>query len=215
MSLSRVAILGGTFDPVHCGHLRSAVELRELLGLDQLRLIPAHRPPHRAQPIASATQRLQMLKLALADEPGLIADACELERSGPSYTFDTLTALRETLGANTALSLVVGTDAFAELHTWHRWRELLDVAHIVVVARPGAALPMSGEVAELLQRHRVEAVALRTSDCGAIAVVELTPLPISATAIRTLIRNGKSPRYLLPDSVWQFIREHDLYRVSL
>ena len=212
--LTNVAILGGTFDPVHCGHLRSAVEVRELLRFDQVRLIPAHVPPHRTQPLASSAQRLQMLQLAIADEPGLVADGRELERSGPSYTFDTLTALRAELDANTALSLIVGMDAFAELHTWHRWRELLDVANIVVIARPGSMLPTDGDVAELLQRHRVEADALREFERGAIAVVELTPLPISATAIRALIRSEKSPRYLLPDSVWQFVREHDLYRAA-
>lgn len=213
--MTSVAILGGTFDPVHNGHLRSAVEVRELLRFDQLRLIPAHVPPHRTQPLATSAQRLQMLQLAIADEAGLVADGRELERSGPSYTFDTLTALRGELDANTALSLIVGMDAFAELHTWHRWRELLDVANIVVIARPGSALPTQGDVAELLQQHRVDAGDLHRHVSGTVAVVELTPLPISATAIRGLIRNGKSPRYLLPDSVWHFIREHNLYRVSL
>lgn len=207
--------MGGTFDPVHCGHLRSAVEVRELLRFDQVRLIPAHVPPHRTQPLGTSAQRLHMLQLAIADEPGLVADGRELERSGPSYTFDTLTELRVELGDRIALSLIVGMDAFAELDTWHRWRELLDVANIVVIARPGSGLPTRGDVAELLQRHRVDADALRQQVSGAIAVVELTPLPISATAIRTLIRNGKSPRYLLPDPVWCFIREHNLYRVSL
>jgi nicotinate-nucleotide adenylyltransferase len=212
--LTSIAILGGTFDPVHCGHLRSAVEVRELLGFDQVRLLPAHVPPHRKQPLATSAQRLEMLQLAIADEPGLVADGRELERCGPSYTFDTLTALCGELDANTALNLIVGMDAFAELHTWHRWRELLNVANIVVIARPGSTLPTQGEVAELLQQHRVEIDALREFDRGVIAVVELTPLPISATAIRALIRSEKSPRYLLPDSVWQFIREHDLYRAA-
>jgi nicotinate-nucleotide adenylyltransferase len=211
--LHSVALLGGTFDPIHIGHLRSALELRERFGFEQIRLIPCHRPPHRGAPGASAAQRLQMLELALAGETQLRADDRELKRAGPSYTFDTLTELRAELGAQCSLSLIMGCDAFAELETWHRWRELLQLAHIVVMARPHTELPVRGAVAELLAAHRAEPAALQQSRCGAIVVVELTPLPIAATDIRALIRGGRSPRYLLPDAVWSFIREHALYEL--
>jgi nicotinate-nucleotide adenylyltransferase len=212
--LASVAMLGGTFDPIHIGHLRSALELRERLGFEQIRLIPCHQPPHRNAPAASAAQRLRMLELALTGEAQLCTDARELNRAGPSYTFDTLCELRTELGANCSLSLIMGFDAFAELESWHRWRELLQLAHIVVIARPACVLPSTGELADLLRTRRAEPVVLQQTSCGAIVVIELTPLPISATAIRALIRAGRSPRYLLPDAVWLFIREQALYRLS-
>jgi nicotinate-nucleotide adenylyltransferase len=213
--LRSVAVLGGTFDPIHIGHLRSALELREQLGFEQVRLVPCHRPPHRAQPGASPDQRLRMLELALAGETQLCADARELRRPGPSYTFDTLSELRAELGAQCSLSLIMGADAFAGLDTWHRWRELPQLAHIVVMARPGCALPGSGPVAELLQALRAEPAVLQEKNCGAIVPVALTPLPIAATTIRALLRSGRSARYLLPDAVWSFIREHALYQPPL
>lgn len=211
--LPSVAMLGGTFDPIHIGHLRSALELRERLGFEHIRFIPSHRPPHRAAPSASAAQRLQMLQLALDGETQLCADARELQRDGTSYTFDTLSELRAEFGANYSLSLIMGVDAFAQLDSWHRWRELLTLAHIVVMARPNAELPSSGAVAELLQTRRAPSSVLQQTPSGAIVVVELTPLPISATAIRALIRADHSPRYLVPDAVWFFIREHALYQL--
>lgn len=213
-SVHSVAMLGGTFDPVHIGHLRSAVELRERFGFDQIRFVPCHLPPHRAQPGADSAQRLRMVELALADEPGLIADARELRRAGPSYTFDTLTELRAELGAQCALALVLGVDAFAGLDTWHRWRELPELAHIVVMARPDSVLPESGPVAELLRARRAAPEALQQRPAGAIVPVALTPLPISATGIRAIVRNARSPRYLVPDSVWAYIREQRLYQAQ-
>ena len=211
-SLHSVAMLGGTFDPVHIGHLRSAVELREILGFDQIRLVPCHRPPHRGEPGADSAQRLRMVELAVAGEPGLVADARELRRPGPSYTVDTLGELRAELGADCALSLVLGADAFAELHTWHRWRELPALAHLVVMARPDCALPAQGPVAELLCAHRGEPGDLVRRPAGSVVPMALTPLPVSATHLRAIIGAGRSPRYLLPDAVWNYIREQNLYR---
>lgn len=210
--MNSLAILGGTFDPVHIGHLRSAIEVRALLACDELRFIPCHRPPHRAEPIANSEQRLRMLELAIANEPGLAVDAREIHREGPSYTIDTLTELRAEVGAECKLYLVVGMDAFAILDSWHRWRELLEFAHIVVMQRPQNALLARGPVAELLRERRVDVERLKDAACGSIAVVQTTPLPISATAIRTLIRTQHSPRYLLPDAVWEFICANRLYR---
>lgn len=209
--LTSIAMLGGTFDPIHAGHLRSAVELRESLALDALRFVPCHVPPHRGTPSASGAQRQRMLELALAGEPGLLLDTRELQRDEPSYSINTLSAMRAEFGAQCALSLIVGMDAFAQLHTWHRWQELLDYAHIIVIARPGCALPQTGPVADLLREKRSDASVLKQHSAGRIVSVELTPLPISATAIRDMIRAGRSPRYLLPDAVWDYIREQQLY----
>jgi nicotinate-nucleotide adenylyltransferase len=154
-----------------------------------------------------------MLELALAGETQLVADGRELKRSGPSYTFDSLSELRAEFGAQYSLSLILGADAFAELESWHRWRELLSLAHIVVMARPQHMLPSRGALAELLQAKRAEPAVLQQQSCGAIVVVELTPLPIAATAIRAQIAASRSPRYLMPDAVWFFIREHALYQI--
>lgn len=209
--MKKIAILGGTFDPVHIGHLRSAVELREQLGCDQLRLIPASIPPHRRQPVAAAEHRLRMLQLATADEPGLVVDDRELKRAGPSYTYDTLRELRAELGADCSLSLVMGADACAALDSWHRWHELFDLAHLVVMARPDTRLPVTGVVADALRSRLADASALDSRSAGAVVRVALTPLPISATAIRALVAAGRSPRYLLSDAVWRYIVENGLY----
>lgn len=205
-------MLGGTFDPVHIGHLRSAVELRELFGFDQIRFVPCHQPPHRGRPGADSANRLRMVELALAGEAGLLADARELRRPGPSYSFDTLTEMRAELGQSAALTLIVGADAFAGLDSWHRWRELTDVAHIVVMARPDSALPETGAVAELLKARRAAPGELARRPSGCVVPVALTPLPVSATRIRGIVGAGRSPRYLVPDSVWAYIREQQLYQ---
>lgn len=210
--MNSLAIFGGTFDPIHIGHLRSAIEVRELLACDELRFIPCRQPPHRAEPAANSEQRLRMLELAIAGEAGLTADAREIKRDGPSYTIDTVIELRAEIGAQCALHLIIGMDAFAELHTWRRWNELLQFANIIVMQRPDSVLPQSGPVADLLRAHRVELSEVTTKISGAIAVAQLTPLPIAATAIRALIRAKRSPRYLLPDAVWEFIHTNRLYR---
>lgn len=211
-ALHSVAMLGGTFDPVHIGHLRSAVELRECFAFDELRLVPCHLPPHRERPGADSAQRLRMVELAVAGEPGLAVDARELRRAGPSYSFDTLSELRAELGASCALSLVLGADAFAGLDSWHRWRELPELAHLVVMARPDSALPESGPVAELLRARRADPEALSRRPAGCVVPVALTPLPVSATQVRDIIACGRSPRYLVPDPVWSYIREQRLYQ---
>lgn len=207
-----VGLFGGTFDPVHFGHLRMALELRQLLGLESMRLIPASLPPHREAPGSNAQHRLAMLRLAAADEPSFQVDDRELRREGPSYTFDTLASLRAELGGGRPLVWAMGADAFAQLHTWHRWRELLTLGSIVVLARPGAAIPSVGPVADLLRGHICAShEELLEHPSGRVALVNLTPLDISATQIRRLIGRGLSPRYLLPEAVWQYIQEHQLY----
>ena len=211
--LAPVGILGGTFNPVHYGHLRSALELVERLQLHQLRLMPCAVPPHREAPSCSAAHRAAMVKLAVAGEPRLACDARELQRSGKSYTIDSLQELREELGAGQSLCLVMGCDAVLGITRWHRWQELLDWAHIVVIARPGWNLPGSGVVADWLGNHRLESSqALQQRSAGGIIIEELRPLAISSTEIRGLMQEGQSARYLLPEPVLDYIQMHSLYK---
>jgi len=209
--MRRVGLLGGTFDPVHFGHLRSAVEVCEQLQLDELRLIPSARPPHRGMPGATAAQRLRMVELALGQGGGLQVDDRELQRERPSYTVETLESLRQELGSDVALFMVLGWDAFCGLPSWHRWESLLELANLVVLQRPDYDL----EVPEVLK----DLLAARSADQpershGQIICLSQTPLAISATHIRTLVGSGASPRFLLPDAVLDYIENEGLYRPS-
>lgn len=220
--LKGIGIFGGTFDPIHIGHLRTAVELRKALCLSEMRLIPSATPPHREQPESSAEHRLAMLKLALGRtsencnlelrEPGLIADDRELRRDGFSYTIDTLKELRAETGPETPLYLCIGMDSLIDLNQWHQWNELTDIAHIIVAARPGWHLPKSGEVLEFVRAHQAtNKEQLQKTPAGKILIMEMTLLPISATGIRQALKRGESIRYLVPDSVIDYITQHQLY----
>ncbi|HEY3326975.1 MAG TPA: nicotinate-nucleotide adenylyltransferase [Novimethylophilus sp.] len=207
-------ILGGTFDPIHFGHLRMAQELGASLGLDEVRFVPAARPPHRPEPHAPAQHRAAMVRSAIADNPQFAFDARELERAGPSYMFDTLASLRAELGADIPLYLLLGADAFLGLHGWHRWRELFDLAHIAVAHRPGFALDANSPLMapELRAEWRLRYSA-HAPDCasGKILLREITALDISASAVRNALAQGDSPRYLLPEPVLGYILKHKLY----
>lgn len=206
-----IGLLGGSFDPVHCGHLRLALEARQELNLDEVRLLPCGIPPHRAPPVASATLRLAMLSAAMQDEPGLRVDDREITRPGPSYTIDTLASLRAEF-PHTPLCLILGMDAFLGLHTWRRWRELLSVAHIAVAHRPGWVTNAAGEVGELLAQYRVaDAAGLRGHAHGRIVLWTLPALDISSSRIRALVAQGKSVRYLTPDPVCDMIHTQRIY----
>ncbi|AMX01903.1 nicotinate-nucleotide adenylyltransferase [Microbulbifer thermotolerans] len=207
-----IALFGGTFDPVHFGHLRMALELRQALGFDEMRLLPSHQPGHRNRPGVSAVHRRNMLGLALEGCAELQLDERELKRSGPTYTVDTLEELRGELGEEASISFCMGLDSLLTLPSWHRWDRLLQLAHLVVVIRPGWQLPSDGEVADILRRHSGEIRDLHTESRGRLVVREQTLLPISATNIRQLIASGQSPRYLLPAAVLQYIDDHQLYR---
>lgn len=207
-----LGIFGGTFDPIHIGHLRLALELKQQLQLDDMRLLPCYLPPHRATPGASPEQRVAMLRLAVHDCADLTIDTRELERDTPSYTVDTLIDLRRETGPDTSLVLCMGMDSFCGLDRWHQWQRLIDLAHIVVVERPGYVLPEQGPVAELVRRHRAEPTALRQSPAGALILAAPRLLPISATEIRTQLQAGQSPHYLLPDRVLAYIHRQQLYR---
>ena len=207
-----IGILGGTFDPVHHGHLRLALEVYEALELQAVRLIPLGQPPHRSAPVASPELRLRMLRTAIGNELALILDDRELRRQGPSYTVDTLTDLRRELG-DVPLCLLMGVDAFAALDTWHEWTRLIELAHIVVAQRPDAALPTAGPVKELFERHRTDVVSdLHQNSAGCIWLLPIPQLDISASGIRALIAAGRSPRYLLPEGVIDIINQHQVYR---
>jgi len=208
-----VAVFGGTFDPVHYGHLRSALELVEELDLAQLRLMPSAVPPHREKPACSAEHRAAMVRLAVAGEPRLACDDRELHRAGRSYTYDSLLELREECGWERSLCMVLGCDALLELEGWHRWRELTDLAHVVVIARPGWAIPRQGVMAAWLSDHRgAGAEALRGAAAGRVLIEELRPLDISSTEIRELLASGRSARYLMPEAVLDYIQRNKLYR---
>ena len=212
-----VALLGGTFDPVHLGHLGLADDARRALGVPEVRLVPAGDPPHRAAPGASAAHRLAMLRLAIERHPGLAIDERELERQGKSYTALTLDELRAE-DARRPIVLILGADAFRGLPTWHRWRELLALAHIAVAARPrdpfDAALP-DALVPLWRDRRAADAAELLASPAGRILVVTIVPRDISASAIRAAVARGgadaERARALLPPAVWDYIAEHRLY----
>lgn len=214
MTARPIGLFGGTFDPVHYGHLRPALEMREALALAEVRFIPAGVPPHRDPPAASAAQRTAMLELALQGQPGLCVDRRELERPGPSYMVDTLTSLRAELG-DTPLCLLLGSDAYLGLASWHRWQELIELAHLVVMHRPGWSPTQAGAGAParlLAQRGTDDATALTRHPAGAVLLRAVTQLDISATAVRALIGAGHDPRYLLPDAVRDYIRAQGLYQ---
>jgi nicotinate-nucleotide adenylyltransferase len=205
-----IGILGGTFDPIHFGHLRSALEVCEQLNLAHVRLIPSARPPHRNQPHATPQQRLMMLHLAMKNADSFIVDDRELQRDGISYSVDTLISLRQDFPDN-PLFLLLGTDAFLGIQTWHKWQDLLELAHIVVIRRPDEILAMPMELNTWYQQHLAMADDAK-SLAGKIWPVTVTQLAISATAIRATVLEGKSPQFLLPDAVIQLISQLGLYR---
>lgn len=206
-----LGIFGGTFDPIHYGHLRTAFEMLQALDFDEVRFIPCGDPPHRGTTYADAGQRYRMVELAIRDQEGLVADDRELRREGPSYTIDTLTTLREEFPER-ALGLIIGMDAFLGLHRWHRWQEILDVAHVVVAHRPGWKAPDIGPLGELISdagTHRVD--DLHAATHGRVHIHAVTQLEISSTEIRELVAAGRDPRFLMPDAVRAEIMESGCY----
>lgn len=216
MSSNAIGILGGTFDPIHFGHLRLAEEMLELANLRRIFFIPAGTPPHRDAPQTSARHRSAMVRLAIADQPAFVLDEREVERTTPCYTVDTLRELRAELGAAQPLCLLMGGDAFLQLHTWHEWERLFDLAHIVVGYRPGFTLEerIHSATAEL-QRHYQQRLCaaniLSQQPCGGVTELAIPKLEISATDIRRRVAEGRTIRYLLPNAVADYIHQHHLY----
>ncbi|MGB4675001.1 MAG: nicotinate-nucleotide adenylyltransferase [Azovibrio sp.] len=211
-----LGIFGGTFDPVHFGHLRLAEEAHEALGLTAICWVPAGQPPHRASPRIAPRHRLAMVRLAVAGNPHFRVAACEMERAEPSYTVTTLSRLRREQGPRQPLVLLMGADAFTGLASWYCWQEIFGLAHLAVLHRPGYPLleerlpePLARE---FVQRRCAGPADLALAPAGAILPLPMTQLDISATHIRSLLSRGASPRYLLPDEVLDYIRRHQLYR---
>lgn len=210
-----LGLLGGTFDPIHHGHLRLGIEARQHLGLLRIRLIPAGQPPHRARPRTPAEHRLEMTSLAIRNISDFELDASEVLSQQPSYTVATLERLRAELGAEQPLVLILGADAFLGLAGWYRWREIFGLAHIAVATRPGYVLAdalYGGELAdECPERLTQQVQALANAPCGSIVPFTIPSLEISATLIRHALANGEDARFLLPGPVLDYIQHHHLY----
>ena len=209
-SVKRIGLFGGTFDPVHFGHLRPAVEIAERYDLETLFVMPSHRPAHRGPTGASSEQRIAMLSMAVQDAPRLVVDAREALRDEPTYTFDTLSEIRQEQPDVTIL-FFLGMDTFATFDTWHNWEGILELANLVVLNRPGAT--HSDFSRQLLERqlsaNGAEIVNGRT---GVVQSCDVTQLAISATDVRRRIASDLSVRFLLPDAVSEYIGDNNLYR---
>lgn len=211
-SQAALGLLGGSFNPVHIGHLRVAIEAQSLLGIERVALLPAPQAPLKGAPSVSIAHRTAMLNLAVAGLPGLSVDTREIERSGPAYTVDTLLALREEVGPSVALIFIMGADSLHNLARWSRWEQLLELANIAVMARPGEAQVIAEPVSSWLAKYRCAAERLCQQPAGGVALLEQSPLAISSTAIRADIHAGRNVRFLLPDAVIEYIARNDLYR---
>lgn len=215
--MSAIGILGGTFDPIHYGHLRLAQEVADQLRLTEVRFVPSGTPPHRATPAAAAADRLAMTRLATAGNALFTVDARESASTVPGYMVDTLTAIRAEVGKEQPLVLLLGADAFLDLATWNRWHQLFELAHIAVAYRPGFPVdtwqsrmpqPLAAEYGARLMH---QPFSVHVTPAGGIVVVPIVALDISATFIRDAARRGRNPRYLLPEDIYQYIHEHELY----
>ncbi|MEQ1560817.1 MAG: nicotinate-nucleotide adenylyltransferase [Methyloglobulus sp.] len=203
-----IGIFGGTFDPIHYGHLRSALEVKHIFGLTEVRLIPSYQPPHRDKPHGSVGNRLHMLRLAIEGQNGFKIDTREIDRQGVSFMVDTLASLRQEFPSQSLL-LFIGGDAFNKLTTWHQWQRLFDLSHVVVMTRPGSPI---GQLDDYLVAKQVsDRQELSQNLVGKLYFQPITQLAISATAIRTMFAEQFSPRFLLPDAVIAYIRQHKLY----
>ncbi|MEO8602638.1 MAG: nicotinate-nucleotide adenylyltransferase [bacterium] len=213
-----LGVYGGTFDPVHFGHLRCAEEAREQLGLQRVLFIPAADPPHKARRMTPAAQRLAMVRLAIAGNPAFAASPIELQRRGPSYSIDTLRQLRAQLGTATHLTLLVGLDAFRDIGTWHEYRSLFGLADMAVWSRPPlrlvaprALLPVAARKDFCYGSSRTELIH---HTGNRIRFLTVTALDISASAIRQRARRGRSIRYLVPAAVERYLIREGLYMQS-
>ena len=209
--MSPIGIFGGTFDPIHYGHLRTAFEMLQALRFGELRFVPSGDPPHRGETYAPASLRLEMVRAATANEPSFVVDDCEVRRQGPSYTVDTLAAMRQEQ-PDAPMGLILGMDAFLGLTNWHRWNEILDYAHIVVAHRPGWRAPDIGPLGELISGHGTHRIDdLHQQRDNLIYIHAVTQLEISSTEIRDLVGAGRDPRFLMPDVVRDIIMESKCY----
>ncbi len=205
-----IGIFGGTFDPIHYGHLRTVAQVNQRIRFDEVLFIPSAVPPHRDAPQAMVEQRVQMLQLALEEYPEFEIDQRELHRTGPSYTVDTLQSLHEDF-PESALCLIIGMDAFLNLNTWHRWPDICDLTHIVVMQRPG--WNSNKQFPDWCWQSEFESLAaLQVKEAGVICMCEVDPVDISASAIRRDLKQGKEIAGSLPAPVRDYILENKLYQ---
>lgn len=207
-----IGIFGGTFDPVHYGHLRTALDVQQALSLTQVRFIPCGEPPHRNKPVADPLQRLAMVRAAIAGQAGFVVDDREIRRGGPSFMVDTLASLKKDFASET-LCLMLGADAFNGLPQWHCWQDIFALANIVVMQRPGeeSILPRPPALSDILKQRLVNVEDVHKKTHGAICQVEVTQLAISASAIREKWQQGKDIRFYTPDAVLTLIRQQKIY----
>jgi nicotinate-nucleotide adenylyltransferase len=206
-----IGILGGTFDPIHYGHLRPAAQVLLALDLAEIRFVPTARPPHRKPPEASYEHRLRMVELAVASHERLRVDDREIRIAGPSYTVRTLESLRAELGER-PLCLLIGSDAFRGIESWYQWQRLLQLANIVVIERPGSPLSTVTQLPSWARGHVCRNKdELAGNSSGLLWLQHVDPQDISASRIRAMIEQGQSIVGLLPDVVWDYIRRNRLY----
>ena len=207
-----IGVLGGTFDPIHYGHLRTALDVQQRLALDEVRFIPCGEPPHRNKPVAEPLQRLAMVRAAIAGQKKFIADDREIRRSGPSYMVDTLSSLKEDF-KHESLCLILGTDAFNGLEQWHQWNNIFDLANIVVMRRSSidGQAKINKHLFSKIKGRMVDVDDLNKKQNGGVAFVPVTQLDISATEIRRQWQECQDIQFFLPDSVLTLIQQQNIY----
>ncbi len=207
-----IAVFGGTFDPVHLGHLRSAHHVREVLSLDEVILVPSLNPPHRKMPESTAEHRLAMLRLAVLDFPGIVIDDREITRGGSSYSIETLESLRREIGQRGVIHLIMGLDAFHKFDEWHRWRDISNLCNIIVLKRPGSSLEFSLVMNNWIKNRLCPLGQLKIQPFGKVCFLELEQMDISSTEIREALNRGSRPLSHLTISVENYIQRHGLYQ---
>ncbi|MGH9386840.1 MAG: nicotinate-nucleotide adenylyltransferase [Vicinamibacterales bacterium] len=211
----RVGVIGGTFDPIHCGHVAVAREAQRALGLDHVTLIPSRQPPHRPDvPRASGHHRRAMAALAAIDHPTWRVSTTELERPGPSYAFDTLTEVAREGHEPSQIFFLLGTDAFAEIATWSRYPAVLDLAHFAVISRPGTPLSSLRQRLPDLASRMIAPGDLAAAATPRVILLELTTPDVSSTDIRARVQSGRPIEGLVPDTVASYIDAQHLYRIA-
>ena len=207
-----IAVFGGTFDPVHLGHLRSAHHVRSILSLDQVRLVPSFEPPHRKFPESTVEHRLAMLRLAVLDFPGIVIDDREILRGGSSYSFDTLESFRGEFGSRCSIHLIMGMDAFNKFDAWYRWQDIGHLCNIIVLKRPGNSLVFSSLMNDWIKDRECSLGQLKGQLGGRICFVESEQIDVSSTEIREDLNRGLKPSMQLTTKVASYIQVHKLYQ---